>query len=255
MVRGKRSPHFPFITLEKALWRASQYYKAEGRAAAKLPVAVSHWSYKPKSSGGLQTIAALKAYGLISDEGSAQNRRIRLTELALRILLDERENSPDRHAYIAEAALKPKVFRTAWEEWGSDGGLPSPENMKHTLIFELGFNENSAGDFVRIFTANLGFAGLDPSTSVEESERLADNVSSDENSEIQTPLQRRQTMSTASATAHASHQDVFSLKEGNAVMQWPRNLSNKSAEYIEDWLKIVLRKVKDSVGEDDESED
>jgi hypothetical protein len=44
-------------------------------------------------------------------------------------------------------------------------------------------------------------------------------------------------------------QDVFSLPEGEVVLQWPEPLSSESYEDFESWLKLVLRKVKRAVQE------
>src|SRR4029077_16886962 len=100
--KGKRlrSPAYPFINLETALKRAKQFYEKEGRNAAFLRVAVKHWNYEEKSSGGLQTAAAMISFGLIQVEGPAERRTLNLTQNALRILLDGRPESPDRAALI-----------------------------------------------------------------------------------------------------------------------------------------------------------
>jgi hypothetical protein len=44
-----------------------------------------------------------------------------------------------------------------------------------------------------------------------------------------------------------SKQDVFSLPEGEVVLQWPEPLTPESFDDFESWLKLVLRKVKRSV--------
>jgi hypothetical protein len=46
-----------------------------------------------------------------------------------------------------------------------------------------------------------------------------------------------------------SKQDVFSLPEGEVVLQWSEPLSSESYEDIESWLKLVLPKLKRSVQE------
>jgi hypothetical protein len=45
-------------------------------------------------------------------------------------------------------------------------------------------------------------------------------------------------------------QDVFSLAEGQVMMQWPSVLSRESFEDITDWLKILERKIGRSVSEE-----
>src|SRR6478672_3684481 len=80
-----RSPSFPFVGLREALDRARAFYEAEQRNSARIETAASHWGYSPKSSGGKQTIAALRSFGLLDGDSL-----VRLSGRALRILLDER---------------------------------------------------------------------------------------------------------------------------------------------------------------------
>src|ERR1035437_5342820 len=91
--KRERSPNFPFIGLAAAIQRARDFYDQEKRGSAAVSVIATHWGYSPKSSGLIQTVAALKSYGLMEDEGRGEARRLRLTERALRILLDNRTDS------------------------------------------------------------------------------------------------------------------------------------------------------------------
>src|SRR4051812_5063904 len=88
-----RSPAYPFISLKAAVERARIFYDKEKRNSANVQVAVKHWDYKAKSSGGVQTVAALKAFGLMKDIGTGDARQVQLTELGLRIILDTRVDS------------------------------------------------------------------------------------------------------------------------------------------------------------------
>jgi hypothetical protein len=155
-----RSPNFPFISLEAALDRVRQFYAEEKRGVAPYSRIVMHWKYSPNSSGGLQTVAALKSYGLLAEIGGSGNaRQFQLTELALRIILDTRPDSEERMRYIAEAALKPSVAATVHANWPD--GLPSDSTINHFLVLELRFNEPSAIKAVKILKENQEFASLD----------------------------------------------------------------------------------------------
>ena len=46
-----------------------------------------------------------------------------------------------------------------------------------------------------------------------------------------------------------SKQDVFSLPEGEVVLEWPEQMSPESYEDFESWVNLVLRKVRRSVRE------
>ena len=50
-------------------------------------------------------------------------------------------------------------------------------------------------------------------------------------------------------------EDVFTLDEGQVILQWPENLSPESFEDFESWLQLVIRKVKRSVQESAKTEE
>jgi hypothetical protein len=147
-----RSPSFPFIGLREAEARARVLYQAERRNAVRPEVAATHWGYSAKSSGAMQTIGALRAYGLLTGEGM-----VRLTEPAVRLLLDD-PGSPERSALLRTAALAPPVHARLWERYGAD--LPSDKSLRSFLVMELGFNEGSVELCLRNYRETLAFAGL-----------------------------------------------------------------------------------------------
>jgi len=148
----ERSPSFPFISLEKAVDRARQYYEEEKRSSAAFSVTAEHWGYRPSSSGALQTAAALKSYGLMADEGSGANRKFKLTDLAFRILLDTRPDDTDRKRYMRQAALLPPIVAEIYGKWPD--GLPSESSLNHYFVLERGFNQSTAIRSVNIILCN-----------------------------------------------------------------------------------------------------
>ena len=151
-VKKDRSPNFPFINLQMALERARQFWNKEKRSAAPFAVAAGHWGYSVTSSGALQTAGALKSYGLLLDDGVGGSRKLKLSELALRILLDERPEDNERKRYMREAALNPAVAAEVYKKWSD--GLPSDANLRHYLVLERSFNEATAVKVVRILKEN-----------------------------------------------------------------------------------------------------
>jgi hypothetical protein len=146
-----RSPSFPFIGLAEALERARMLYGAERRNAASADAVVQHWGYSPKSSGGKQTIGALRAFGLLEGEGT-----VRVTDRAVHVLLDE--GSAERDRLLRQAALSPPVYHRLWERYGPD--LPSEQGLRTHLVVEMGFNENAVDEVIRGYKETLDFAGL-----------------------------------------------------------------------------------------------
>lgn len=153
-----RSPNFPFISLSAAVDRAKAFYDEERKGAAPVTRAGIHWKYSPNSSGLIQTVAALKSYGLMVDEGSGTDRRLRLTELALRIVLDTRPDSPERAEMLRRAALSPNVCSEVHANWPD--GLPSDETLHHCLVLERSFAPPNALRAVKILKENQQFAKL-----------------------------------------------------------------------------------------------
>jgi hypothetical protein len=159
-----RSPAYPFIGLRDALERLRQFHKIERKNAAYVHVAVSHWGYKQKSSGGIQTIAALKAFGLLHDIGGGKERKVQLSDLGLRIVQDERPESPERDQLIKKAALMPKIHATLWNKYHAEP--PSSDNLKHELKVDFGFNPNVVDDFIKEYRDTISYARLGESDTV-----------------------------------------------------------------------------------------
>lgn len=147
-----RSPNFPYIPLSLALQRAEEFYGKEKRGAAPFPIVASHWRLSAMSSSALQTAAALKAYGLMSDEGRGKARKLRLTELALRIILDNRPDSAEKLTYLRQAAHTPTIAEDIYTLWPDE--LPSPANLHHYLVLERKFNATTANKAVDIIYKN-----------------------------------------------------------------------------------------------------
>ncbi|HZV72152.1 MAG TPA: hypothetical protein VFF79_00395 [Conexibacter sp.] len=156
--RKQRSPSYPAIGLKDAIERARILYNHEGRNAAPVSAVLSNWGYSAKSSGGRLALAALKKYGLIDDEGSKEHRQVRLTRLALTIVLDQREESEERQQAIRAAALAPTIHRELLSKYPE--GLPSDANLRHYLLLERAFTEGAVSDFIPRFRATIAFAGL-----------------------------------------------------------------------------------------------
>jgi hypothetical protein len=146
------------MDLKSAVERARKFYAQEKRSAANVTVAASHWGYGATSSGGRQVIAALISYGLLQDEGSGEHRQVRLTDLALRIVLDDRPDSRERDEALRQAALTPKINAELLSKWPRLE--VSDANLKHYLVLGRKFNENNVADFIRDLRTTVEFAKL-----------------------------------------------------------------------------------------------
>lgn len=173
--KRERSPSYPGIDLRDAIDRARQLYDKEKKYAASVNTIFSHWGYAPNSSSGFVVLAALKKFGLLTDEGSGDKRKARLTDDAVAILIDDREDSLDRLKLIQQAALKPTIHQGLWGKYGRE--LPSDDNLRYELRKELHFSEGGASEFMEEYKRTLAFAKLMESDKLSEkaddkSERL-----------------------------------------------------------------------------------
>lgn len=250
-----RSPPYPFITLSKAIERAKDLY-AHARHHQVGMGSLSHaWNYGAKSSGLVQTAAALVQFGLLADEGSGDSRKFQLTDDALRIVLDQEAESDKREAAIRRVALNPKIHREIWDKYGaadvSDGVLKSYLTLDRREAGLAPFGEGAADDLIAEYRETVAFAGLASGdilpSSDEDKEDVDDkpnpSAKSDtgrgEKDRVQTQRRNRQRERQPSMK-----EDVFTLQEGDVVIQWPDHLSRESYEDLEAWTQLILRKIK-----------
>jgi hypothetical protein len=197
-MREGRSPGFPFLNLQQALERARALRKASKGGEVRLSTAGSVWELGLKSSALRQTAAALKHYGLIDYLGSGEDRKVKLTDTANRIILDERPESPDRDSLIKKVALTPKLHAELWKKWGAD--LPPDVEMRSELILERGFSQAGALDAVAIYKGTLAFAKLSDADKMpdEEPDKLDTSASqaNPDRSKI-TPIQGQKSSASA----------------------------------------------------------
>lgn len=155
---GNAVIRYPFIPLPKAIERARDLHQMASRSAAPMPTLLQRWGYGPKSSGGIQTVAALKSFGLISDEGSGDARKLKLTEAAIRILLLPSEES--RATLIKDCALRPRIHREVWQHFNGQPP-PSRELFRAYLLLDRRMAQRAVDDLEQEFYATMEFAKLD----------------------------------------------------------------------------------------------
>lgn len=241
----ERSPVFPFISLEQALERARQFFAAEKRGSAPLLAAADHWKYSPNSSGLLQTVSALKNYGLFSEEGSGTLRKFKLTELALRILLDTRPDDTERLQYMKQAALTPTIAAEIYEKW--NGELPSDATLNHFLILELGFAIQSSEKTLSIIKKNhelIMSADLSNSSYrlVNESRQdEADTSSESKTVDVANTARYHIAESDVSKQLKARTERVIDPDGLDVVIQFSDEPTLASYEFIKDYVELRIK--------------
>jgi hypothetical protein len=150
----QRSPRYPFVDLNKAITRASELWSAVGPKDASVADASKAWGYGAKSSGAVQTEAALKQFGLVEVVGRGEARRLRLSKAGQRIVGDSKIDPAERRNLIEKAALSPNIHRELWGRWQSS--LPH-EEVRAYLIQRRDFQEKGADAVIAEYQKTISF--------------------------------------------------------------------------------------------------
>ena len=105
-------------------------------------------------------IATLKRFGLLEPVGGKKSGEVKLSELSLKIILDERPSSPNRAAAIKRAALNPPIYNELWAHWS--GELPDDETVYTYLKINKGLDDAAVKGFLDDFKKTIAFAKLTP---------------------------------------------------------------------------------------------
>jgi hypothetical protein len=202
--RAGRSPSYPAFGLEIAVSKLKTLYKAQRNNAVSVGAALETLGYKAEGSGTAgRNIAALIAYGLLSEEGSGLHRKVRITELGRKIVLLE-ESDPERVLALQEAALNPRIYRDMHDAWPES--LPSDSEMKKFLTFSKGYNEETVKNLIRDFRATYEYAELDGRGSMSDTQ--SDGIGRKQyHNENPVADSTRETVVTSSSHSHLSPTD------------------------------------------------
>lgn len=178
-----RSPAYPFMSISKAVTRAEEFRAAEGKHAVPADSAYKAWGYSGNnSSNARQTLAAMRYYGLME---STDNGNVRLTKLALDIILDQQSDSTERKNHIKHAAMMPKIHKELWDKWQDE--LPSDATMLTYLIRDRGFNEGAAKDLLGEYKDTLSYAKITKSDNMSEEFQTGNSQNNSDVTESQQP--------------------------------------------------------------------
>jgi hypothetical protein len=244
--RKERSPSFPFIALKKAVERLKEMADAHKRNQARLVTVATTWGYAAKSSGLLQTAAALKAYGLIEEIGSGADRKIQISDLGWRILHDARPGARD--TAIRDAAAKPRLISEYLNSWVPE--RPSDAHCLSELQLDRGFNDVAARLFLKVFDETVSYANLKNSDSLSPSFEEETTV---ENSAMDSPLgETIRRMAPPASTASGPEAEPFRMSIGPKRLWGTFDLTRvEQADEMIDRLNAL----KGFLGRNDEADD
>jgi len=255
-----RSPSYPVFGLEEAIQRANTVYESEDQHWAPPDAIASHLNFTATSSSFLTALSALKQFGLMEDQGTGDRRKLRISDLAVDLI--ERDHaSAEWQAAAKDAALRPRIHAELWGRYS--GNLPpKDESIRIYLIRERTegtFNKDHVGSFIEQFRATIAYAGLIPDDKIpNETTDVPESGSgtSAQKSQLDDfagmfsnifPKPTPKPMTAVQTPPAETKREVFTLAEGDVLVQWPAHLSAESVEDLEDHLNLILRKVKRSV--------
>lgn len=169
--KRERSPSFPFIPLSTAIKRLIEFEETHGRHPTPAKHTGKAWGMKGWTSQAQQTLAALKAFGLIDYTGSGDDLMASISDDGRTYLRAQQDGI--KKDVLKRVALKPKNLAKYFSLWGSDRPLDAVCLDK--LVLKDGFTDAAAKLFLAVYDSTIAFAGLSDadtvaSTDIEDDE-------------------------------------------------------------------------------------
>jgi hypothetical protein len=161
-----RSPAYPYVSLPKAIEFSRTLFDQINRHYAPFAVAIDHLGFATAVGG--QVVSALTQFGLMESTGEKKERKVKLTDHALKILGIADQKSEAFMKLIKRSALLPKLYADLMKTYSSE--LPSDAVLCYELIHQRFFNPGVVPEVVRAFRETISFAHLDASDTLPTSE-------------------------------------------------------------------------------------
>ena len=172
-----RSPAYPRVSLDGAIQYCRKIHDGAGRGGigkARLAAALGISVSSGKFAAG---VAALRQYGLLESVGNKHSGEYKLTANALRIVIDDNEESQERLRALRDVAFAPRIHRELWEKFGEDGALGHIDSRQIEIYLTLergesGYNKGAAGNIAKNYMGAVALVkiakGEDPLNDVNE---------------------------------------------------------------------------------------
>lgn len=241
-----RSPNYPVVGLERAVELAALLHKQYG--SHPVPVTLIHklWKFAEGSNTGNQCISALRSYGLVDVTGELLHRKAAMSKVGVRIV----GNAPDRPSLLKTAALGPVIHKEILEHFG-EAGLPADDLLERYLVWDRPegqrFNPGSVKEFIERFRGTLAYSGALPADIIDSGDGHESDAEGGQCEVKLDPPPADKTQRKRRIVSTGMKEDVFTLEEGDVVLQWPEAMTAESATDLEDWFSLVMRKIKRSI--------
>lgn len=238
-----RSPSYPAISLKIAIEKAGMLYQKEGKHATPTATALSDMGYSTTSGAGIVALAALKKFGLVEDEGSGKDRVVKLTDLALDIILSPDDDSTGKMQAIQHAAMVPPIHSELWKEF--EGSLPSPANLRHNLIRKRNFTDSGANEFIRQFSETIAFAKLAESAIMpSDTADLGGAKGTMKTNDLTIDVAAIERAAREKRSHVAVNEEKFTLDEGVVEIRYPNLLSIDSIDEFEARFQQLIKRAR-----------
>lgn len=153
--KRQKSRDYPAVSLRKAVDFARMIYEKDRWAESPANVAVKHMGYAGLNGGSRPALSALKKFGLVEYLGSGDALKVRLSDLAKRIILPV--NQTEQGTGVWEALDRPAIYSEIFQAF-PDRRLPSDDTLAARLEREFGLQHGAVAPFIADLKASLDFA-------------------------------------------------------------------------------------------------
>lgn len=241
IIQRKRSPNFPFVGVKECVHYITKLHSKVQTNKLPLKLAYGHMGLTSNSSTTDRIRASMLSYGLTSEEYIEKEKWIRLTDLSNKIVLDNRESN--RLAALRQAALNDPMMKKVWNsDWKR--GLPDEATVISVLRIDYHFLEDGAKRFSAVIRDNYQFCELATFYEFATNEIVGETPppASETNQNIKDHHQKE-----GSRDERQSDLVQYPIPLDNgrlASISLPSSISDDDAEYILDFINLLLKKLR-----------
>ena len=245
----KRSSPYPVYNLEKSIELMTKVYGQAKDFEVPINEGITAMGLSPDSSAGYRAVAALGLFGLLDQRREDDERKVKVSELGLRIYYSSIENGGKPSLdLLREAALNPDIIAYFWGRY-SERGLPVDRVLKAHMLGDKEFivSETAVNKFMNVFKDTVEYAGF-----MEDAEADDSNDHS-ENSDDSAPPPPKDQEDNDFGTQE-SQEFLYTLSDGSVFkMSFPSNLDERSLNTFRSFVNFVftdeIEKIKEGTGE------
>jgi hypothetical protein len=228
-----RSKSYPAVSLREAAARCQTLYDKDGWSETLAETAAVHWGYQGLNGASRPILAAVKQFGFIEYLGGGDNLKVKLTELAKRIL---RPVTPgEKYGALQEAMQNPKLYASLHEKF-PDWKLPSEATLSARLEREEGIQPKALKRLVVDIKDSIAY--LHEMATVHGEATISLSAKADGQVTRQAEENAREEPK-AALQAEAGMQ-IYPMPGGEAYVVLPKSMASEEAERTKKWIEKVI---------------